>query len=999
MADKKIRVCTILVVHDGATWLPEVVAALASQTRKVDQTIAIDTGSQDASAKLLSGARIDFSSIERGDGFGTAVATAVKQLPSLNENENIEEWIWLLHDDCAPAPNALEALLAAVENRPNIAMVGPKLIGWNKRDHLLEAGISIATQGARWTGMESDEFDQGQHDGIKEVLSVSTAGALIRRDVYEELGGFDENLAIFRDDVDFGWRIRMAGHGVLVTTDAVARHAQAAFNERRQVDVDEAFLHHAHLLDRRNAAYVLLANSSWWMLPGLVLQISGAAIFRAIGYLLAKLPGYAADEILAIFQLFIRPDLLRGARKKRKINKLLSARVAKPFMPSQIMQLRNAKDDVINWFREKFFPAPEMHLESVSISDDDELLAPQPKSNWFRFLTNPAVGTAALLFVYSILLAHGRLGPIAGGALPETPKGASDLWRLYAESWHQVGMGSGSATPTWVAIVAFIGSLFFGNAQLFTATLFIFAPLILFISIYIWIRKITTHIWLAIFGGLLYSLSPVALGSINSGRLGTMIVLIALPITFNLMQGMLQIELISYRKIFQLGLFLAIPTAFSMPFFISLFIWMALLTSYEWNRIDEILREKRLKLRGLVLAIPFLINLPWTTEAILHPSRFLLEPGLALAGGGPNLAFLSNPGGIGSPPWWLIAPFTAILFGTVISKTNAKYFSYVGLIFVGIAGITSAFVFPAHGSATGVPLWSGTFLAVSTVAAITSGTLVLDKLRENLEASAVNSRHLISGLLLISSVLYLGSSALWSSISKSPLHAITKPVLPEFLGISPGVKTMVFRVNEAGYLNFFVSRDRDIYLGDPDVAPAMNKELSAAVRGTVSGTDINAAKTFEAFGIKYIFVTAPAPDSLIRTIDGVGGFLRNSSTSAGVTWKVVGIPERVLFKNSKNQSIPLPTNAVSANFKVSEKGMIRLAENYDRSWQIIGNGKHLNKGKNEFGLPVFTVDEPGEYLLIHDGTLRRSLISLQLIVLIFALIMAAPAGRRKRDKS
>ena len=147
MADKKIRVCAILVVHDGATWLPEVVAALASQTRKVDQTIAIDTGSQDVSAKLLSGARIDFSTIERGDGFGTAVATAVKQLPSLNEN--IEEWIWLLHDDCAPAPNALEALLAAVENRPNIAMVGPKLIGWNKRDHLLEAGISIATQGAR----------------------------------------------------------------------------------------------------------------------------------------------------------------------------------------------------------------------------------------------------------------------------------------------------------------------------------------------------------------------------------------------------------------------------------------------------------------------------------------------------------------------------------------------------------------------------------------------------------------------------------------------------------------------------------------------------------------------------------------------------------------------------------------------------------------------------------------------------------------------------------
>mgnify|MGYP000577773535 CR=1 FL=1 len=48
------RVSAILVVHDGATWLPEVVASLASQTRAFDHIVAVDTGSVDASAKLLS---------------------------------------------------------------------------------------------------------------------------------------------------------------------------------------------------------------------------------------------------------------------------------------------------------------------------------------------------------------------------------------------------------------------------------------------------------------------------------------------------------------------------------------------------------------------------------------------------------------------------------------------------------------------------------------------------------------------------------------------------------------------------------------------------------------------------------------------------------------------------------------------------------------------------------------------------------------------------------
>lgn len=305
------QVTAILVVHDGATWLPQVVAAVASQTRTPNRTFAVDTGSKDDSLKLLSGARIKSISINRGEGFGTAVAEAVATLPP---TESEDEWLWLLHDDSAPDHEALEKLLAAVEDRPNIAMVGPKILGWHDRTHLLEVGISIARNGARWTGLEEKEYDQGQHDGTFEVLSVSTAGALIRRSVFEELGGFDEKLDLFRDDVDFGWRIHAAGQSVLVNTDAIVYHAEAAASERREVDVDEAFLHRPLLLDRRNAAYVLLTNSTWWMLPLITLQVVGSALARAIGYLFAKLPGYASDELLALFRLFTRPDLVRAGR-------------------------------------------------------------------------------------------------------------------------------------------------------------------------------------------------------------------------------------------------------------------------------------------------------------------------------------------------------------------------------------------------------------------------------------------------------------------------------------------------------------------------------------------------------------------------------------------------------------------------------------------------------------------------------------------------------------
>ena len=198
----------------------------------------------------------------------------------------------------------------------------------------------LSGNGARWTGLEPLEYDQGQHDGIHDVLAVSTAGALIRRDVFEELGGLDQNLSLFRDDVDFGWRARAAGHSVIAATSAVAFHAQASATERREIDVEGATLHRPLLLDRRNAAYVLLANSSWWILPWITVQLLGSAFARAIGYLLAKLPGYAADEVLAVATLFIRPGQIIEARKVRKKQRFISARVIAAYIPPRWSQIR-----------------------------------------------------------------------------------------------------------------------------------------------------------------------------------------------------------------------------------------------------------------------------------------------------------------------------------------------------------------------------------------------------------------------------------------------------------------------------------------------------------------------------------------------------------------------------------------------------------------------------------------------------------------------------------
>ena len=98
------------------------------------------------------------------------------------EDAGDAEWIWILHDDSTPAPDALEHLLAAAAEHPEADLLGPKLREWPSLRRLLEVGVTISGTGRRETGLERGEYDQGQHDDVRRVLAVNSAGLLVRRE-------------------------------------------------------------------------------------------------------------------------------------------------------------------------------------------------------------------------------------------------------------------------------------------------------------------------------------------------------------------------------------------------------------------------------------------------------------------------------------------------------------------------------------------------------------------------------------------------------------------------------------------------------------------------------------------------------------------------------------------------------------------------------------------------------------------------------------------------
>ena len=113
----------MVVAHDAARLLPGLIHAVREQTHPVQRVVGVDTGSRDRSGAALTellGQDAVFG-MEPDTGYGAAIASAL-QHPAARAPGGAggpasgpasgTEWIWLLHDDCEPAPDALEQLLA-----------------------------------------------------------------------------------------------------------------------------------------------------------------------------------------------------------------------------------------------------------------------------------------------------------------------------------------------------------------------------------------------------------------------------------------------------------------------------------------------------------------------------------------------------------------------------------------------------------------------------------------------------------------------------------------------------------------------------------------------------------------------------------------------------------------------------------------------------------------------------------------------------------------------
>ncbi|HEX4656006.1 MAG TPA: glycosyltransferase family 2 protein, partial [Streptosporangiaceae bacterium] len=648
-------VTAVIVAHDGAAWLPQVIQALLEQTRPVQRVVAVDTGSRDRSGSVLAGllGQSVVFGMDRGTGYSVAVHRALQHRAA---NVNVPgaagppsgdrvEWVWLLHDDSEPAPDALEQLLRGAAETRSAAVLGPKVKDWADRRVILEAGITVDTVGRRITGIEPREVDQGQHDGDRDCLAVGSAGMLVRRDVWDSVRGFDTGMALFREDVDFCWRVHEAGHRVRVITDAVLYHVEASARRRRPISVARR----PRQLDRRNAMLTLAGN-----LPAGPMLASAAAnltvsLMRAAFFLVAKRLAAALDELAAVGSVLGHPLRLLAMRRARARGRRTAYGRLRRDLPSGQSLRKIAEFAAAAQAKSGQVDTAGSHHATDDPEEADFLLTDIGLVQ--RMLTSPGVLLFLCLTVVSLVAERSLLGsgPLAGGALVPAWGGAGGLWGEYLQGFHPVGVGSSSSAPPYLALIAALATLLGGKPWLAVDVILLGCVPLAGLSAYLAVRRVTRSVPVRVWAAASYALLPVAMGAVAGGRIGTAVVFVLVPAMALLTGRMLtQPARRARRAAWATGLTVALAAAFvPLVWVVALVAALALFAARPgaWRNL------------AIVAAVPPVLLMPWTLQVAAHPSTLLLEaglqqPGLASHDLAARSLMLLSPGGPGLPPVW-----------------------------------------------------------------------------------------------------------------------------------------------------------------------------------------------------------------------------------------------------------------------------------------------------------------------------------------------------------
>ena len=222
MSHRMTDASTPLIADESTTEAP-------TSAPKIKVVVTLVEGA-DLGAALATVERQVYDSVEEvivvGDsevGVPDGVGRSVTLEEAIASTSGDVEYLWILHSDARPRPDALAALVSEVE-RNEASLGGSKLLVAGTRDELESVGSATDVFGEPYSGLDEGEIDLQQYDVVREVAFVSSVSMLVRRDLAQGLQGLDDLLEPVAAGLDFSQRVRLAGGRVITVPSSEVFH-------------------------------------------------------------------------------------------------------------------------------------------------------------------------------------------------------------------------------------------------------------------------------------------------------------------------------------------------------------------------------------------------------------------------------------------------------------------------------------------------------------------------------------------------------------------------------------------------------------------------------------------------------------------------------------------------------------------------------------------------------------------------------------------------------
>ena len=697
-------VAVVLSVQPGDRF-SEVLTALAAQDYPNVRCLVMDLAGDPALAERVREILPD-AIVRRANNPAAGLGAAANEVRILVAGSG---FLWFLHDDVIPDRDTARLLLEEAY-RSNVGIAGAKLVDADEPRQLISVGYGIDKFGETWQPIQRGELDQEQHDAVQDRFYLSSDCLLVRSDLFDTLGGFDETLGAETMDLDLCWRAHLSGARVLVAPAARARRLARPQTVLQQAEADR--------LNAADRLRTLFAAYSFGHLVRVLPQAMLVTVIMAVANLVV---GHWRRSVAVLAAWPATLAHLGQVRAKRK----------------QIGALRNVPDTDLRRLQQRGSArlgallrgtAGGEHRVTDAIADSGRSLLAEVRAarRWPTLLTG--LGLLAVFILGSRSIVFGRMSTF--GRFVDFPTSARVLVRGYLSDWRPQGLGRVGAAPTGIGLTGLLGVASFGHMGL-ARTLSILVPLALG-PIGIWrLLRGAASLRGRVVAVLVYTLVPLATNAIATGRSAGVLAFGAFPYLVHWLFRAARAEpfldpesdVVSPLALgLRIALVAAAVVAFAPIVLLPLGV-VVIVCTLSYGR--DIMRVRRVFVAGAVgLLGAVVLHLPWAASrnGMWASIRSLPEPARAAVRFTNLLRFQTGPTSQGWLGWLMLAgPVVAVLVGYGWRFVWAARLAIMSVAIFALAWLLTARGTPVHTADVEVVLVpalvgvaAGTGLAVSS---------------------------------------------------------------------------------------------------------------------------------------------------------------------------------------------------------------------------------------------------------------------------------------------